>query len=143
MPRAHAVWLVAAIALSGCSSAAYYGVSVDRDAPPPPRLAFYERPSYLAAFGGGVYVVDAGTSDYDMFQYGSHWYVYTGRYWYRANDYNGPYALIRYESVPDRVLNVPDRHWKRGHPLGEPPGHMKKRNRDRYRDRDRDREWDS
>ena len=145
MPRAHAIWLVAALALSGCSSARYYGVSVDRDAPPPPRLAFYERPSYIAAFGGGVYVVDAGSYDYDMFQYGSHWYVYTGSYWYRASDYNGPYADIRYESVPDRVLNVPDHHWKRGHPRDEPPGQTRKRNRDRDRDRyrDRDRDWDS
>jgi len=126
----HAIWLVAALLLSGCAEGYRYGVSLDiSNAPPPPRLVFYERPSYVAEVSGGVYVVDPGSNDCDMFQYGSYWYVYTGTYWYRASSYQGPYAVISFESVPSRVYNVPERHW-RHHPHGGPPGQMKKRGRD-------------
>ncbi|HEU4725303.1 MAG TPA: hypothetical protein VFU59_08405 [Candidatus Eisenbacteria bacterium] len=131
MKRAHSILLVAALALTGCAEGYRYGVSVDvTNAPPPPRLVFYERPAYIASLSGGVYVVDPGSNDCDMFRYGSYWYVYTGSYWYRARDYSGPYAVITVESVPSRVMNVPDRHWRKGHPHGEPPGQRKKRNRD-------------
>ena len=144
MMRAHTVLLVAALAISGCSSSGYrYGVSVDiSDAPPPPRLVFYDRPGYLATYGGGVYVVDPGNNDIDMFRYRSYWYVYTGSYWYRSRTYGGPYAVITFDSVPNRVMNVPERHWRKGHPLGGPPGQERRRDRYRDRDRDRDRDWD-
>jgi hypothetical protein len=89
---------------------------------------FYERPSYIASLDGGVYVVDSGNNDCDMFRYGSSWYVYTGSYWYRARSYSGPYTVISVSSVPSRILSVPDRHWR--HPHGGPPGKMKRRGRD-------------
>lgn len=143
MMRAHTMLLVAALAVSGCSSSGYrYGVSLDiSDAPPPPRMVFYDRPGYLATYGGGVYVVDPGDNDFDMFRYGSYWYIYTGDYWYRSRAYGGPYTVIRFSSVPSRVLRVPERHWRR-----YPEHHFRDRDRDRYyrdrRDRDRDRDWD-
>ena len=131
MKRVHSIVLAAMLSLSGCAAEGYrYGVSVDiSNAPPPPRLVFYERPTYVATVNGGVYVVDPGDNDCDMFRYGSYWYVFTGSYWYRSSSYQGPYTVVRFESVPSRVMNVPAKHWKR-HPHGGPPGQMKKRGRD-------------
>jgi hypothetical protein len=133
MKRVHSIriamaGLAAALVLGGCAAEGYrYGVQVDvSNAPPPPRMVFYERPTYLAALGGGVYVVDAGNYDCDMFQYGSYWYVYSGSYWYRARDYQGPYAVVTVQSVPTRIFEVPERHW-RHHPHGGPPGQTKKK----------------
>jgi hypothetical protein len=128
-PRAPSIGLAAFLAMAGCAAPYEYGVQLDiRSAPPPPRLVFYERPAYVARVSG-VYVVDPGRSDCDMFQYGSYWYVYTGSYWYRARSYSGPYAVISFQSVPNRLYDVPERHWKNRHPHGGPPGQMKKRGR--------------
>ena len=128
--RIAAASLVAVLVLGGCAAEGYrYGVQVDvSNAPPPPRLVFYERPAYLATYSGGVYVVDAGDYDCDMFRYGSYWYVYTGSYWYRAHDYSGPYAAVSVQSVPERIFQVPEPQW-RHHPHGGPPGQMKKKGR--------------
>jgi hypothetical protein len=73
-------------------------------------------------------VVDPGDYDCDVFQYGSYWYVYSDSYWYRARSYQGPFVAIAFESVPRRVMSVPEQHWKH-HPHGGPPGQMKKRGR--------------
>ena len=130
MKRVHSLCLAALLLVAGCAEGYRYGVSLDiSNAPPPPRLVFYERPAYLAEVDGGVYVVDPGDNDCDMFRYGSYWYVYTGSYWYRASDYRGPYAVVSFESVPSRVMDVPEQHW-RHHPHGGPPGQMKKRGRE-------------
>ena len=129
MKRTYSAWLLAALILSGCAEGYEYGVAVDIRNAPPPRFVFHERPTYVAEVSGGVYVVDPGENDCDMFQYGSYWYAFTGDYWYRATSYNGPYVAITYESVPTRVVNVPEEHW-RHHPHGGPPGQMRKRGRD-------------
>lgn len=128
MIRIRALPVLAALLIVGCAEGYRYGVSLDiSNAPPPPRFVFRERPVYVETYGS-VVVVDPGDYDCDMFQYGSSWYVYSGGYWYRSRSYNGPYAVISFESVPSRIYGVPESRW-RHHPHGGPPGQMKKRGR--------------
>jgi hypothetical protein len=107
----------------------YFGFEVGvTDAPPPPHFAFHARPRLVVVPGMSVYVVEDAPSEYDMFYYGSHWYVCYEGYWYRSRHYDAGYRLVDVRSVPRRVVSVPAKHW-RHHPHGGPPGQMKKRNR--------------
>jgi len=104
----------------------YFGFEVGvRSAPPPPRVVLVDDPQFMVVEGTGVYVVTNADPDYDVFRYGSYWYVCYDSYWYRARSYRGPFAVIDVRSVPRAVVSVPPGHW-RHHPHGGPPGQMKK-----------------
>jgi hypothetical protein len=122
---------LAALLAGGCATeSARYSASLEvSNAPPPLRVVWVSRPAYAMEFRG-VYVVDddAYQTDCDIFQYSGSWYAYTGGYWYRASSYRGPYVTISVERVPQRIFEVPARHWKH-HPHGGPPGQMKKNRR--------------
>lgn len=124
--------LLAALAISGCAAeSAEYSARVEvSNARAPLRVAWVSRPAYAVQYRG-VYVVDANAydADCDIFQFSGVWYAYTGGFWYRASGYRGPYVAISVERVPQRIFEVPTRHWKKGHPHGGPPGQMKKRGR--------------
>lgn len=129
--RRHAVLLVAAavmcVSCAATSGPTYFGFEVGvSSAPPPPHVVLYDRPQFVVVQGTGVYVVSNADPDYDMFRYGSYWYVCSSGYWYRARSYSGTYRVIDVRSVPRAVVSVPARHWKH-HPHGGPPGQMKKR----------------
>lgn len=130
MKRMVATVLCVAFVAAGCASGrAHYGFEVGvTSAPPPPRIYFDARPAYVAELPGGVYVVDTGSYDCDMFRYGGSWYVFQAGYWYRSGSYRGPYRVVDVRTVPSRVLRVPAKHW-RHHPHGGPPGQMKKHRR--------------
>jgi len=87
-----------------------------------------DEPDLMLVEGSRVYVVVNAESGYDMFRYGSSWYVCHDGYWYRSRTYRGPYAVIDVRSVPRAVVSVPARHWKH-HPHGGPPGLAKKQKR--------------
>lgn len=95
------------------------------DAPPPPRVVLVEEPAVAIAPGTSVYVVISPSVPYDMFRYGSVWYVYHGGYWYQASSHRGPFAVVDVRYVPRAVVTLPPRHWKH-HPHGGPPGREKK-----------------
>jgi hypothetical protein len=119
--------LVMACASCASTGTSYFGFEVGvRSAPPPPRVVLAGDPHLVVVEGSGVFVVDNAPSDYDMFRYGSYWYVCYDGYWYRARSYNGTYTVVDVRSVPRRVVSVPERHW-RHHPHGGPPGQTKKR----------------
>ena len=126
--KRHALLMVAAAVLCvscAASGPTYWGFQVGvRSAPPPPRVVIYDDPRFVVV--QGVYVVTNADPNYDMFRYGSYWYVCYDGYWYRARSYSGPFAVIDVRSVPRAVVSVPPRHWKH-HPHGGPPGQMKKR----------------
>jgi len=106
----------------------YYGFSVDvRSAPPPPRVVWVREPDVVLVPGSSVYIVE--DVPYDMFLYGSTYYLSSGGYWYRAGSSQGPFAVVDVRSVPRPVLTVPERHWKR-HPHGRPPGLEKQERRE-------------
>jgi hypothetical protein len=95
---------------------------------PAPVVVFEREPDVVLVPSTRVYYV--GGLDYDLFRYGQFWYINDGGYWYRARNYRGPFGQIRFESVPRQVVYVPDRfHRHPMHPLGGPPGQMKKRER--------------
>jgi len=89
-------------------------------APPPPQVVMVAQPA-VEPVSGGVYVVTDPSVQYDMFQFGATWYLYSGGYWYRAPGYRGPYAVVDARHVPRQVLNVPPGNWKH-RPPGGPPG---------------------
>jgi hypothetical protein len=130
MKRSVVTACCAVLVACGCASGqAYYGFEVGvTNAPPPPRIYFESRPAVVAQLPGGVYVVDVGGYDCDMFRYGGYWYVFQAGYWYRSGSYRGPYRVVDVRSVPSRVIGVPAKHW-RHHPHGGPPGQKKKHGR--------------
>jgi hypothetical protein len=124
-----AAMLIAVVSLVAAgASRAEVNIQVDIGrAPPPPRLVFREAPRVEYIPESRVYyVVDDDARDYDCFRYGTFWYVNSGNFWYRARSYRGPFTVIRQSYVPAAIWRVPDRRWKH-HPLGGPPGQMKRR----------------
>lgn len=79
-----------------------------------PALTFYDNPEIVSIPGGrGVYYVR--DSDYDIYRYGSAWYMNYNGDWYRASGYRGPFTFVGYRSVPRDVYTVPmvyRRHWR-------------------------------
>ena len=78
------------------------------NAPPPPRVAFVHQPRFVLVPEEDVYYCGDEYSDYDMFQYGSYYYMYDDGYWYRAPSYSGPFVAIRIEYVPRQIFYVSD-----------------------------------
>ena len=111
--------LSAVLSASGCATDGAYSARVEITNAPPLRVAWVSRPAYAVEYRG-VYVVDAHAynADCDIFQYSGSWYAYDEGYWYRASSYDGPYVAIEVQHVPDRIFQVPDRHWRNGNPGG-------------------------
>jgi len=100
-----------------------------REAPPPPRVILLARPQVVVVPGTSVYVVE--NPSYDVFRYGSSFYVMSDGYWYRSRSGSGPFVVVDVRSVPRPILRVPGSHWKH-HPHGGPPGQMKKAGHGRH-----------
>ena len=92
---------------------------------PAPVVVFEREPDVVLVPGSHVYAV--GGLDYDLYRYGQFWYMNDGGYWYRARNYRGPFGAVRYETVPRQIVMVPERYRNHpAHPLGGPPGQMKR-----------------
>jgi len=96
------------------------------DAPPPPRYVFEDEPEVILVPSTRVYYVPE--REFDLYRYGRFWYINRGGWWYRASTYRGPFGYIAYDRVPVSILRVPGKYHR--HPLGGPPGQMKKRGGD-------------
>ncbi len=104
----------------------YFGFRIDfGNAPPPPRVEFVRAPRMVMVPGMRVMVLGEQDPGYDMFRYGSWYYVCNDGYWYRARSFRGPFGWIDARKVPRPMFDVPGRHW-RHHPMGGPPGQMRK-----------------
>ena len=125
--RGRTLGMVLGLSLFAATSHADTRVSADVNlhigSRPAPVVVFEREPDVVLIPGSRVYAV--GGLDYDLFRYGQFWYINDGGYWYRARNYRGPFAAIRYESIPRQIVVVPARYHR--HPLGGPPGQMKKR----------------
>lgn len=63
-----------------------------------PRVVFNAPPLFLAPSALGFYVgVDM---PYDVVLVSGVYYLFQGNHWYRANHYNGPWVVTRYEHLP-------------------------------------------
>jgi hypothetical protein len=111
---------VVALALAVSMSASaqgrtYHGFNVGTsNAPPPPRVAYTSQPKMHKMPGSRVSVLSEQDPGYDMFHYGSSYYVSDGDHWYRGQSYKGPYASVDARKVPRQVYNVPAEHWRHG-----------------------------
>ena len=121
--------VLSALTYAACvpGSTTTVGFTTGIEGAPPPPPAVVVQPAAVSV-SGGVYVVSEPSVRYDMFRYGSSWYVYSGGYWYRAPSYRGPFAVVDVRYVPRQVMEVPRRHWKH-HPHGGPPGYARKHGR--------------
>lgn len=108
--------LAACLSCSSTGGPRYMGFAVGTSyAPYPPRIYLDHSPRMMLV--GGVYVADDPYLDYDMFQYGSRWYLYANDYWYTSSRYDGPYRAVDVRYVPHEVIAVPAGEW-RDHPRG-------------------------
>jgi hypothetical protein len=118
--------LAACLSCSSTGGPSYMGFAVGTSyAPGPPRFYFDRSPHVTLVAGTDVWMVDDPAVNYDMFQYGSRWYVYANDYWYTSPRYDGPYRTVDVRYVPREVISVPSRDW-RDHPHGR--GHGRTRN---------------
>lgn len=126
MTRRIASWVLSALVYAACvpGTTTTVGFTTGVEGAPPPPPAVVVEPAVVSV-SGGVYVVTEPAVRYDMFRYGSTWYLYSGGYWYRAASYRGPFAVVDVRYVPRPVLTVPSGHWK-NHPQGGPPGLARK-----------------
>ena len=93
-------------------SATYFGFNIGISNSPPPRFVYRSQPSLYMVPNTGVYVVEDGYGDMDLFRYGSFYYAYDNGYWYRANSYRGPFRAVDVRYVPTQVFYVPSNHWR-------------------------------
>ena len=97
-------------------AAAGAGVSVGINIFPPP-LVISAPPAVMVIPGTYVYFVP--DVNVDILFYGGWWFRPYRGYWYRARNYNGPWAYVEGSRVPSVVINVPP-HFRR-----VPPGHTR------------------
>lgn len=93
-------------------AATYFGFNIGISNAPPPRLVYRSQPSLYMVPNTGVYVVEDGYGDMDVFRYGTFYYVYDDGYWYRGRSYRGPFRAVDVRYVPTQVFYVPSNHWR-------------------------------
>jgi hypothetical protein len=102
---------------------------------PPPPVSFRSEPRLN--FVGEVEVVDDSRCHDDVFRTENIWWRLRGGYWYRAASWRGPWVSVDVRRVPERVLVVPEQHWKH-HPRMNGKSTVElARDGDRRRGRDR------
>src|SRR5262245_60647650 len=89
------------------NAATYFGFNIGISNAPPPRFVYRGQPSLYGVPSTGVYVVEDGYGDMDLFRYGSFWYAYDNGYWYRSNSYRGPFRAVDVRYVPTQIFYVP------------------------------------
>lgn len=99
--------LMAVPSLGTAESNFNVNVNLGVPVPPPPtvvvapRVVFDAPPLFLAPSSLGFYVgVDM---PHDMVLISGVYYLFQGNHWYRANHYNGPWVVTRYEQLPAPV----------------------------------------
>src|SRR5574341_119096 len=94
------------------------GVNIGTPPPPPPAIVLPAAPALVVVPGTPVYY--APSVSVNFFAYGGRYYTHHNGAWFSASVYNGPWAFIAAERVPQPVLAVPVAYYK------VPPGHLKK-----------------
>lgn len=121
--RRLATWslLLALVALLPAIARASTTVMVG-NAPAAPVVAFRAEPRMVIVPGTTVYVVhNYEDLDYDYFEYGAWYYIYSHDHWYKAPGYRGPFVVVHEMDVPRVFYGLHDRgyHWKH-RPQGQP-----------------------
>jgi hypothetical protein len=88
-----------------------------------PVVTFREAPRWEMIPGTRVaWVRGEERPDYDLFRYGSGYYIHKNGHWYRSNRLNRPFLVINERSVPVAIAAVPRDRWR-----NYPPGWMNPR----------------
>ncbi len=139
-----AMVLAVAVSIPAFAEAStYFGFQIGvGNAPPPPRVVFDAPPRMEMEPGSRVMYLSEDRG-YDMFRYGSYYYVSNGGYWYRSRNYRGHFRAIDARQVPQQVYNVPSQRWhhrpmdnnrRMNQGRGRGPGQDQGQGRDRGRD---------
>ena len=102
-------------------------VQVNIGVPAPPVLSVQPP---LVAVPAAPQVRYAPEVPYDMFYYGGQYYAYRDG-WFRAPKVGQPWVFVQRDSVPQPVLILPGKPYKK-----VPPGHLKHRNKGHKHDID-------
>jgi hypothetical protein len=112
----------------------YFGFQIGvANAPPPPRVAYAVPPRMKRDSRSGVMFLGQDPG-YDMFRFGSSYYISNDGYWYRSDSYKGPFRAFDVRQVPHEVLDVPAERWHHRPQAGAPgqlngdPGWRRDRN---------------
>jgi hypothetical protein len=110
--------LVCIVSAAPARAETYFGFQLGiTNAPPPPRAVFYHEPEVVYVPSCGVHVV-AHDPGYDVFHYGSYWYMANAGFWYRSSSYRGPWRACDARYVPRRIYSVPAGYWRHSHWAG-------------------------
>ncbi|MEO5618785.1 MAG: hypothetical protein ABIS67_13540 [Candidatus Eisenbacteria bacterium] len=86
--------------------------------PAAPTVAFSITPRWEVIPGTRVsWVRQQERPNYDLFRYGSRYYIYNDGYWYRSDRLNRRFTVIDERYIPIAFADVPTRHWR-----SYPPG---------------------
>ena len=117
-------WLSLALVLAPLSTAPRTAsASVDlrtgkQAGPLPPRILFKNAPHWQAVPGTKVYWVRADERPaFDLFRFGTRFYLFDQGQWYRSNREDRDYVVIQERYVPLAISRVPSQHW-RSYPKG-------------------------
>lgn len=105
MNKVIAVAIIASLAIPSLAlSETNVNISIGAPAipvPALPRVVFQAPPLFLAPPALGFYIgVDM---PYDMVFISGSYYLFQGNNWYRSSHYNGPWATVRHEHLPQSV----------------------------------------
>src|SRR3989337_4423152 len=86
------------IAITGSQALGEVNVNVNIGVPMPPAIVVEAPPAMIFLPQPGVYV--AVGIPYSIFFFSSHYYYFHNDHWFRASGYGGPWAQIKYKSLP-------------------------------------------
>jgi len=100
------------------ASASDGGTVVVTQAPRAPVVVFRSPSLWQTLPGTRVAMVRAGERpSYDLFRYGSRYYLYNADHWYSSPKQDGRYVMISDQRVPIAISRVPTQQW-RSYPKG-------------------------
>ena len=86
------------IAITGSQALGEVNVNINIDVPVPPAIVVEAPPAMIFLPQPGVYV--AVGIPYSIFFFSSHYFYFHNDHWFRASGYGGPWAQIKYKSLP-------------------------------------------
>jgi len=109
--RRHSSWilgaaLVGSLVLAPTAKAAKHGSDDDDARYWSSGRTFVVEPQMSVIPNSRVYYI-RDRSDYDMYRYGSTWYIADQGNWYRSDSWRGPFVAVSFNSVPHDITVVP------------------------------------
>ena len=86
------------VAITGSQALGEVNVNINIDVPVPPAIVVEAPPAMIFLPQPGLYV--AVGIPYSIFFFSSHYYYFHNDHWFRAPGYGGPWAQIKYKSLP-------------------------------------------